>query len=174
MRAASARPALAGASVSLVPASLTISAGVTVAAEPQRVWELAVDWSAQRKWIWATTTTGGHGLGAAVTGRTGIGPVGFTDTMLITEWDPPRRCTVSHTGPVVRGEGVFEVLAHGRGSQFRWTERILLPPALVALVPASAQPALARLAYAAIAPVARAGLGYSLIRFARLLAGPRP
>jgi hypothetical protein len=160
--------------VSLVPASLTISAGVTVAAESQRVWDLAVDWPAQRTWIWATTTTGGHGLGAAVTGRTGIGPLGFTDTMLITEWDPPRRCTVSHTGPVVRGEGVFEVVPHGQHrSEFRWTERILLPEALLALVPAAAQPAFARLAYAAIAPVARAGLGYSLVRFARLLAGPR-
>ncbi len=155
-------------------ASLTISAGVTVAAEPQRVWELAVDWSAQRLWIWATTTSGGHGLGAAVTGRTGIGPVRFTDTMLITQWDPPRRCTVSHTGRVVRGEGVFEVLPRENGSEFRWTERILLPEALVALVPAALQPAFARLAYATIAPVARAGLGYSLIRFARLLAGPRP
>ncbi|HEX6932737.1 MAG TPA: SRPBCC family protein [Streptosporangiaceae bacterium] len=155
-------------------ASLTITAGVSVAAEPRRVWDLAVDWSAQRAWIWATTTTGGHGLGATVTGWTGFGPVGFTDTMLITEWDPPRRCTVSHTGPVVRGEGVFEVLPRGDGSQFRWTERILLPEALLMLVPAALQPAFARLVFGAIAPVARAGLGYSLIRFARLIASPRP
>ncbi|HEX5189990.1 MAG TPA: SRPBCC family protein [Streptosporangiaceae bacterium] len=159
--------------MSLVPASLTISAGATVAADPRAVWDLAVDWAAQRRWIWATTTSGGHGLGAAVTGRTGIGRAGFTDTMVITEWDPPRRCTVSHTGRVVRGEGVFEVLPRENGAEFRWTERIVLPEALVALVPAALRPAFTRLAYAAVAPVARAGLGYSLIRFARLLAGPR-
>jgi uncharacterized protein YndB with AHSA1/START domain len=157
-----------------VPASLTISAGVTVAAEPQRVWDLAVDWSAQREWIWATTTSGGHGMGAVVTGWTGIGPVGFTDTMVITEWDPPRRCTVSHTGRVVRGDGVFEVRPRENGSEFRWTERILLPEALLAILPAALQPAFARLAYAVIAPVARAGLGYSLIKFARLFASTRP
>jgi len=153
-----------------VPASLSVTAGVTVAADPRRVWDLAVDWSAQRAWIWATTTSGGQGLGATVTGRTGVGPAGFTDTMLITEWDPPRRCTVSHTGRVVRGEGVFEVLPRGDRSEFRWTERILLPDALVALVPAAVLPAFTRLAFAVIAPVARAGLGSSLIRFARLVA----
>ncbi len=153
-----------------MPASLSVTAGVTVAADPRRVWDLAVDWSAQRAWIWATTTSGGQGLGATVTGRTGVGPAGFTDTMLITEWDPPRRCTVSHTGRVVRGEGVFEVLPRGDRSEFRWTERILLPDALVALVPAAVLPAFTRLAFAVIAPVARAGLGSSLIRFARLVA----
>ena len=159
--------------MSLVPVSLTISAGVTVAADPRAVWDLAVDWAAQQRWIWATTTSGGHGLGAVVTGRTGIGRASFTDTMVITEWDPPRRCTVRHTGRVVRGEGVFEVLPRENGAEFRWTERIAPPEVLVALVPAALRPAFTRLAYAAIAGVARAGLGYSLIRFARLLTGPR-
>lgn len=163
-----------GASVTGVQASLTISAGVTVPADQQRTWDLAVDWAMQRQWIWATTTSGGHGLGATVTGRTGIGPLGFTDTMLITEWEPPARCTVSHTGTIVRGEGSFEVRPRGDGSEFRWTERIFLPVPLLALVPDAVRPAFTRLGYALIAPVARAGLGYCMIRFARLLAAPRP
>src|ERR1039457_5631357 len=107
-----------------MPTSLTIAAGVTVGARPERVWDLAFDWSRQHEWIWATRTSGGHGLGAGVTGRTGIGPVGFTDTMEITQWDPPRRCTVTHTGTIVRGEGIFEGLPRGSRSEFRWTERI--------------------------------------------------
>jgi carbon monoxide dehydrogenase subunit G len=151
-----------------VPASLTITAGVTIAADPDRVWQLAVDWSRQRDWIWATRTTGGHGPGANVTARTGVGPVAFTDTMLITEWDPPRRCTVTHTGRIVRGDGVFEVLPRDGRSEFRWTERILLPEPLVGLVPPDMVAAFARIAYAVIAPIARAGLGSSLVRFARL------
>lgn len=159
--------------VSRVPASLTIAAGVTVAADPRRVWDLAVDWAAQRCWIWATTTSGGQGLGASVTGRTALGPVGFTDTMVITEWDPPRRCTVTHTGRIVRGEGVFEVRPRGDRAEFRWTERILLPEPVLALVPPVARPAFTRFAYAVIAPLARAGLGYSVLRFARLLGAPR-
>jgi hypothetical protein len=151
-----------------VPASLTITAGVTIAADPDRVWQLAVDWSRQRDWIWATRTTGGHGLGATVTARTGAGPVAFTDTMLITEWDPPRRCTVTHTGRIVRGHGVFEVLPRDGRSEFRWTESILLPGPLVGLVPPDMVGAFARIAYAVVAPIARAGLGSSLVRFARL------
>lgn len=157
-----------------MPASLTITAGVTVAADPDRVWDLAVDWSAQRDWIWATRSTGGQGVGAPVTARTGVGPVAFTDTMLITEWDPPRRCTLTHTGRIVRGEGAFEVLPRGGGSEFRWTERILLPEPLVGLVPPALLGAFTRIAYGVIAPIARAGLGSSLVRFARLAEAATP
>jgi hypothetical protein len=156
-----------------MPTSLTIAAGVTVGARPERVWDLAFDWSRQHEWIWATRTSGGHGLGAGVTGRTGIGPLGFTDTMEITQWDPPRRCTVTHTGTIVRGEGIFEVLPRGSRSEFRWTERILLPAPLLDLVPSAAQPAFTRVAWALLAPLTRAGLGWSLLRFGRLVeSGP--
>ena len=147
---------------------LTITASVTIAADPEQVWQLAVDWSRQRDWIWATRTTGGKGVGATVTARTGAGPVAFTDTMLITEWDPPRRCTMTHTGRVVRGEGVFEVLPRAGGSEFRWTERVWLPEGLVGLVPPAMVGGFTRIAYAVIAPIARAGLRSSLVRFARL------
>ena len=137
---------------------LTVAAGVVVDVVPQRLWDLAVDWSMQHEWIWATRVHGGHGLGAKVVGWTGIGPVGFTDTMVITEWDPPRRCTVTHVGKIVRGSGVFEVLPRGDRAEFRWTERIEIP------LPAP----FGRLAAAAVGPVARVGLGWSLRRFAAL------
>lgn len=157
-----------------MPASLIVTAGVTVAAGPERVWDLAVDWSRQHEWIWATRTTGGHGIGAAVTGRTAIGPAGFTDTMLITEWDPPRRCTVTHTGGIVRGEGIFEVHPRDQGrTEFRWTERILLPEPIADLIPPGAEAAVTRIAYALLAPLARLGLGSSLVRFARLAGAGR-
>jgi hypothetical protein len=102
---------------------------------------------------------GGHGTGAEVTGWTGIGPIGFTDAMVITEWDPPRRCVLRHTGRVVRGTGIFEVAPRGSRSEFRWTEHVQLP------VP----PAVGRLAGGVIAPIAEWGLRSSLRRFARLL-----
>lgn len=154
-----------------MPESLIVTAGVTVRASPERVWEMALDWPRQREWIWATRTIGGHGQGATVTARTGFGPAGFTDTMLITEWDPPRHCTVIHTGAVVRGEGILEVRPRGEGrTEFRWTERILLPEPLEDLIPPKALATVTRLAYALIAPLARVGLGSSLARFARLAA----
>jgi hypothetical protein len=142
-----------------MPTPLRIAAHVTVAAEPAATWRAAVDWPHQREWIWATRVSGGHGTGAEVTGWTGIGPVGFTDKMVITEWDPPRRCVLKHTGRVVRGKGIFEVVPHGPGSQFRWSEHLQLP------VP----PAVGRLAGLVITPVAEWALRSSLRRFARLL-----
>jgi polyketide cyclase/dehydrase/lipid transport protein len=139
---------------------LTIAGGVRVTAGPDRVWRLAVDWPRQREWIWATRVHGGQGPGATVTGWTGIGPVGFTDPMVITAWEPPRRCAVTHTGRVVRGTGLFEVVPDGTGSHFRWTEHLILP----------LPPAAARLAAPVIAPLARWALAASLRRFAKLAA----
>jgi hypothetical protein len=142
---------------------LTVAAGVVVRADRERVWRLATDWARQREWIWATTVDGGQGVGAKVTGWTGLGPIGFTDPMVITEWFPPRRCTVEHQGKVVRGTGVFEVLPRVRDgeAEFRWTEIIDLP-----LPPMIGKP----LAIALVGPVARMGLGSSLRRFARVIA----
>lgn len=93
-------------------------------------------------------------------GRTGIGPVAFTDTMVITEWDPPRRCAVDHTGRLVRGRGEFEVVPLGTGAQFRWAEDLDLP----------LPPTAGRFVAAMIRPLAQWGLASSLRRFARLMA----
>jgi hypothetical protein len=141
-----------------VGSPLRIVAQVTVRAGPEQVWQAATDWSRQHEWMWGTRVTGGHGIGADVTGWTGIGPVGFTDTMVITEWDPPLRCVVLHTGRVVRGSGVFEVIGTAPSCEFRWVEDLDLP------LPA----ALGRLAGLLIRPVAGWGLRASLRRFARL------
>ena len=138
--------------------TLEIVARVSVPAGPEEVWRAAMDWSRQREWIWATRVTGGQGVGATVTGWTGIGPGGFTDTMVITEWDPPRRCVVQHTGRVVRGAGVFEIVGDGSPCEFRWIEHLALP------LPAT----LGGLAGLLIRPAAQWGLRASLRRFARL------
>ena len=142
------------------PASpLRAVAQVHVAADPHDVWDLVTDWSRQHEWIWATKVRGGQGLGATVVGWTGVGPVGFTDTMVISEWDPPLRCVVRHTGRVVRGSGIFEVIPVGTECEFRWTEDLELP----------LPPALGRLAWLAVRPVAEWGLASSLRRFAKLV-----
>ena len=157
-----AAPRLRGRYRCGVATKLTVTAGVVLRSGQQQVWDLVVDWSRQREWILATKTEGGHGLGARVTGWTGFGPFRFADPMEVTEWAPPRRCEVTHLGKVVRGHGVFEVVPRADigGSEFRWTEVIELPTHL--------PPALARLAAALIGPITRAGLGWSLRRFARL------
>jgi carbon monoxide dehydrogenase subunit G len=146
-----------------VPPSLEVVARVRVRATPERVWQVAMDWARQGEWIPATRVSGGTGVGARVTARTAIGPVGFTDTMIITEWDPPRRCVVRHTGRVVRGSGIFEVTGHGAESEFRWTELVELP------VPGVAQPGAVAIGRWTVAPLTRLALDYSLRRLARLV-----
>jgi hypothetical protein len=149
-----------------VAEELEITARITLAEPPARVWQVALDWSRQHEWIWATRVSGGAAAGAAVVARTGIGPAGFTDTMEITEWDPPRRCTVRHTGKVIRGIGIFEVVpvsggagnGAGNGAEFRWTERMPVPAPL-------AGPFGERL----LIPVGRWFLQSSLRRLARLV-----
>lgn len=138
-------------------AQLEITSRVLVRAAPERVWEAAVDWPRQGEWMWGTRVRGGHGVGAELSAWTGIGPVGFTDTMVITEWDPPRRCVVRHTGSVVRGSGVFEAIPLGGQCEFSWTEQLELP----GLIAGRAGRALVR-------ALAQGGLDASLRRFARM------
>jgi carbon monoxide dehydrogenase subunit G len=143
--------------------SVEVSAAVRVRAGPERVWAVAMNWSRQGEWIPATRVTGGAGQGAPVRARTAIGPVGFTDTMVITEWDPPRRCVVRHTGRVVRGQGIFETRPAGDLTEFRWTELIELP------LPATLAGAARRAAAWTLVPLTRWSLRYALRRFARLV-----
>jgi Polyketide cyclase / dehydrase and lipid transport len=137
--------------------TLEITARVLLRAEPARVWRAAMDWPGQGDWMLATRVRGGQGVGAEVVARTGVGPVGVTDTMVITQWDPPRRCIVRHTGRVLRGTGVFEVVPRGAASEFAWTERLQVPRH----VP--------RLARRLAAGGGRWVMGASLRRFARLI-----
>jgi carbon monoxide dehydrogenase subunit G len=135
-----------------------ISSLITVAAAPDEVWLAVVDWAGQHRWMLGTRVHGGHGLGATVVARTGIGPLSFTDTMVISEWDPPRRCVVRHTGRVVRGSGIFEVTPSGAGAEFRWTEQLDLPLAVAG-----------RLGWPLVRPLAQRGMDASLRRFAPLV-----
>jgi len=142
----------------MVAEQVEIGSRIVVPAAQDEVWRAVVDWPGQHRWVLGTRVHGGHGLGATVVAWTGIGPLGFTDTMVISEWDPPRRCVVRHTGRVVRGAGIFEVAPSGAGAEFRWTERLDLPLA-----------AIGRLGWPLVRPLAQRGMDSSLRRFARLV-----
>lgn len=109
-----------------------ITVDVIVDAAPAVVWDAVTDWSRQSDWMLGTvvraTEQGGVGIGGGIEAFTGVGRLGFLDTMVITEWDPPRRCVVRHTGSVVRGLGIFEVFSLPEGrSRFVWAEELDLP-----------------------------------------------
>jgi len=141
-------------------AEVEITWRVAISADPERVWKAAVDWPSQHRWMWGTRVRGGHALGASVVARTSIGRAGFTDTMVITEWAPPRRCVLRHTGRVVRGLGILEVVGQAESCHLEWTERLQLPLGPVG-----------RLGWPVVRPLVRWGLDSSLRRFKRLIEG---
>ncbi len=137
---------------------------IDVAAPVELVWRRVSDWDGQRDWVPATRVevTGGDGrsVGSTLCAVTGLGPAAFADPMEVTEFveGGPWRAVVRHTGRVVRGEGVFEVVELGPGhSRFRWTERLDLPLG-----------ALGRAGWPVLRPGARAVLALSCRRLARL------
>ncbi len=135
---------------------------VEVNAPAEAVWQTVTDWPGQGDWIIGTRVEvegGGDGrhLGARLRAFTGVGPVGFLDTMEIVEWDPPRRCLVRHTGKVVRGDGVFVVVPNGPDrARFLWTELVDLPLGAVGV-----------LGWRAAMPAVRWGIARSLRTMAR-------
>lgn len=137
---------------------------VDVAAPVSATWAALTDWARQGEWMLGTRVeiTGGDGtgVGSRLAAFTGVGPFGFTDHMEITEWSPPDRCEVRHTGTVVRGDGVFEVVARPGGSTLVWTERLDLPLG-----------ALGRLGWPLVRPGFRLGVRQSLRRFAAFAKG---
>ena len=136
---------------------------VIVDAPPERVFAALVDWETQGQWMLGTRVWSdgpAQGVGGRISAFTGVGRAGFLDTMEIVEWDPPRFVRVRHTGHVVRGDGVFEVLALPEGrSRFVWREELDLPLG-----------ALGRAGYAMVRPAFAAGVARSLRRFADLVA----
>ncbi len=138
---------------------------IRIDAPPERVWAAVTDWTRQGEWMLATDVreVGGparrlHGRMTAVTGLPlpGGRHLGVVDTMVVTEWDPPRRVVVQHTGRIVRGPGIVEIEPQGEGVLFTWTER-LHPPFGV----------LGEIGVVLIRPFFLAGVRYSLRRFAR-------
>lgn len=110
--------------------ALTVARAVAAPAEAS--WTALSDWDSQGEWMMGTrvraTAQGGQGVGGEIEAWTGVGPIGFLDTMVITEWAPPKRCLVRHTGRVVRGTGAFEVEDAGNGrSRILWSEQLDLP-----------------------------------------------
>ncbi|MDQ2584772.1 SRPBCC family protein [Saccharothrix yanglingensis] len=101
---------------------------VDVDAPAERTWAALTDWARQGEWMLFTrvrvTSGDGASAGSELSAFTGLGPLGFTDTMRVTAWEPPLRCAVEHTGRLVRGTGEFRVVPRGAVSGFVWAEDV--------------------------------------------------
>mgnify|MGYP001813820244 FL=1 len=104
-----------------------------VDAPPEATWSVLTAWERQSEWAMLTTTrgigpTGGHAVGEEVHAFTGVGRVGFLDTMVVEVWEPPWRCRVRKTGRVVRGAAEFIVTAlPGGRSSVTYRAEVLVP-----------------------------------------------
>lgn len=132
---------------------------VRIPCSRRTVWTVATDWPGQSEWMLGTLVrvTGGDGRspGSELVAFTGVGDLGFLDTMRIELWQPPSSCAVRHEGKLVRGTGGFTVDPAGEdATDFVWWERFELPAVLLPLW------SLAR-------PVVSWGLKRSLRGFAR-------
>lgn len=152
-----------------MPERKSLQLTVDVPADPQTVFDAMTDWDFQHEWMLGTTVRAqahdGQGVGGAIAAFTGVGPVGFWDTMTITRWEPPHVVEVDHTGKIVRGIGVFRVERAGSGSRFVWLEEVDLPLGR-----------LGQMGWYIVKPLLAAGVALSLRRFARFAATrpPRP
>ncbi|MGI5203850.1 SRPBCC family protein [Spirillospora sp. CA-108201] len=137
--------------------AVAVHAEAVSAAPPERLFDVLTDWPRHAEWMPFTSAEGGDKVGDELRARTGVGPVGFLDTMVITDWRAGRRVAVRHTGRVVRGEAFFKVVPEGSGSRVVWAERVDLP-----LGP------LGRAAWLVAGPVVRAFMTIGLRRLAVL------
>jgi polyketide cyclase/dehydrase/lipid transport protein len=100
--------------------SVDLRVAHTIAAPPDVVWPVLVDWAGQARWIPFTTVrvVSDHqqGLGVRCEALSGFWlgrvPVGLLDRFTVTAWQVPSEAgtgvlEVLHTGPCFRGPGTF-------------------------------------------------------------------
>ncbi|GAB3887484.1 SRPBCC family protein [Terrabacter terrigena] len=99
----------------------------------------------------AVLTADGLVPGSRFVARTGVGPVGFDDRMVVDQIIPPHSggagsARIRKEGNVVRGEIDLTVAPAGQGSRVHWEQVIRVRPVPAVLDPVVAR--VARLAYA--------------------------
>ena len=145
--------------------TVRVEASVELTVDPATAFASMVDLPSQERWIIATSLYPIDGsisiphVGSRMAAFTGIGSVGFLDTMVVSVYDPPWRWITQHEGQLVRGVGIFEVQATPGGSRVTWAEELDLPFGVIG-----------RLGWRLIRPLARIGLQASLRRMAKQVA----
>lgn len=145
--------------------SVRVQASVDLSVGPDTAFASMVDLPSQERWIIATRLYPIEGavsvpqVGSRLAAFTGIGSIGFLDTMVVTVYDPPWRWVTQHEGEFVRGVGIFEIEATATGCRVTWAEELELPFGFVGV-----------LGWPLISPIARIGLQASLRRMATQIA----
>jgi len=95
-----------------------------------RAWDAVSDLAEHTRHVPLTAVrVSGPGLvlGSEVVARTGLGPVGFADRMLVPGIAPGTRLRLVKTGLWLRGWAEITVEEDGEGSRVQWVEELWLP-----------------------------------------------
>ena len=117
--------------------SHTIRISLTLPCNQVRAWQAIADWEGQGNWmlqsrVWVTSQIR-EGIGTKIAAFTGpfyksypkFSNFGLLDTMVVTNWQPPYRCDVMHTGKILKGTGTFELIEiSATATRFNWSEDI--------------------------------------------------
>ncbi|WP_026123478.1 hypothetical protein [Nocardiopsis chromatogenes] len=100
---------------------------------PEEAWRRLTDWPRHGAHIPLTRVTveppGATGVGTLLSARTGIGPVGFDDTMEVVRWSPPSdgrpgMCRLEKRGALVTGWAEIVVGGSGGRARVLWREEV--------------------------------------------------
>jgi hypothetical protein len=144
--------------------TVRVDASIDLRTDPSIAFAAAADLPSQERWVIATKLYPIEGevsipqVGSRLAAFTGIAGLGFLDTMVVTEYDPPRRWVMQHEGAFVQGVGIFEIVPTAGGCRFTWAEELDLPFGF-----------LGRLGWPLVKPIAHLGLLGSLRRMANQL-----
>jgi uncharacterized protein YndB with AHSA1/START domain len=106
------------------------------AAPPATVWDVVTDFAAYGDWMPLTrmrVDAGAPRLGWGFAGVSGLGRVGFSDSMLVSAWDPPGAdghgsFRVVKTGRLLGGWAEVVVEPEGGGTRLGWHEDVVVRP----------------------------------------------
>jgi len=144
--------------------TVRVDASIELQTDPQTAFAAAADLPSQERWVIATRLYPIEGevsipqVGSRLAAFTGIAGIGFLDTMVVTEYDPPWRWVMQHEGAFVQGVGIFEITPTAEGCRFTWAEELNLPFGPIG-----------RLGWPLVKPIAHLGLLGSLRLMARHL-----
>ncbi|SDO59181.1 Carbon monoxide dehydrogenase subunit G [Pedococcus dokdonensis] len=105
-------------------------------APPAAVWDVVTDFAAYGDWMPATrmrVDAGGPRPGWGFAGISGLGRVGFSDSMLVSVWEPPGpdgrgAFRVVKTGRLLSGWAEVTVEPDGTGTRLDWHEDVVVRP----------------------------------------------
>ncbi len=99
-------------------------------APPAAAWDAVSDLAEHSRHVPLTDVRvpdGGLVLGSEVVARTGVGPLGFADRMLVTGIEAGQRLRLVKTGLWLRGWAEITVEPDGEGARVVWVEELWLP-----------------------------------------------